>query len=178
MSEFGKLRRPKKGETEEDLFEQMKQFESTKASIQPENIVKFPNKSDKKTNSKTSKFAAERNLKRQHENEEQKSSISFILKSVVEEKVADFSNSEKSSNFEQKLQHEQPFPEVLKFDAKFLENRNSGDSKSAKKKSLFAQKMASKLPPIAGHSNFEIELIKFEMFESVRYVIDKNLTWK
>jgi len=153
MSEFGKLRRPKKGETEDDLFEQMKQFESNKASIQPENIVNFSKKSDKEVEPKTSKFAAERNLKRQHEKEEQKSSLSFILKSVVEEKVADFSNSEKSLNSDHKFQPEQSFPEVLKFDSKFLENNNSGDStKSVKKKSLFAQQMASKLP-IAGLSN-------------------------
>jgi|APCry1669189241_1035207.scaffolds.fasta_scaffold681037_1 hypothetical protein len=68
MSEFSQLRRPKRGETEDDLLEQMKKFESSKASVSSQNIRKI-SKNDEKT--KTSKFSQERQLKRQHQNEVQ-----------------------------------------------------------------------------------------------------------
>jgi len=62
MSEFPRISRPKKGETEEDILEQMRQFESNKSSVLPENIRNFS-----KDGKKVSKFAADRQLKRQHE---------------------------------------------------------------------------------------------------------------
>jgi len=140
MSEFAKLKRPKRGETEEDLLKEMKQFESSKASVLPENIVNFSKKKDESAK-KTSKFASERQQqKRQHDDDDvaSKSSIAFILKSVVQEK--DFSNSG-SFDFEQKPEPEQPFPVAEKL--LLSDNKNAEPPNSGKKKSLFAQQMLS-----------------------------------
>ena len=137
MSEFSKLKRPKRGETEDDLVAQMKQFESTKASILPENILKFPKKTD---GEKTSKFAAERQLDAE-EASSNKSSINFILKSVVQEKEVDeFSRSESVSLNSGKP--ERSFPAILKCDYISTQAKNSG-----KKMSLFAQQMSKQMPP-------------------------------
>jgi hypothetical protein len=54
MSEFVRLRRPKFGDTDEDLMEQQRQFESSESSIAPQNIRNLSG------HSKTSKFAADR----------------------------------------------------------------------------------------------------------------------
>ena len=143
MSEFSKLKRPQRGETEDDLVAQMKHFESTKASILPENILKFPKKTD---GEKTSKFAAERQQqkKRQLDAEEassNKSSINFILKSVVQEKEVDeFSRSESVSLNSGKP--ERSFPAILKCDYVSTQAKSSG-----KKMSLFAQQMSKQMPP-------------------------------
>ena len=143
MSEFAKVRRPKRGDTEDDLLEDMRRFESGKASVAPENILKLTKKTDEKSAApKTSKFASERQLKRQHDvdgDTKPKTGLNFILKSVVEEKVSDYSDRR---GFEPKPVTEQPFPEVVKVDASVFENREP--AKSGKRPSLFAQQMANK----------------------------------
>ena len=139
MSEFSKVHRPKPGETEDDLLQEMKQFETGKASISSQNIVRLSKNDDKQ---KMSKFAAGRtNLKRQHEREEQqKSSINFILKSVVEEKVSDFPTK---IHFEPKFKGEEAFPAVTKVDTNVFENRDN--TQPGKRQSIFAQQMAASL---------------------------------
>ena len=143
MSEFAKVRRPKRGDTEDDLLEDMRKFESGKASVAPENILKLTKKTDEKSAApKTSKFASERQLKRQHDADgdtKPKSGLNFILKSVVEEKVSDYSDRR---GFEPKPVTDQPFPEVVKVDASVFENREP--AKSGKRPSLFAHQMANK----------------------------------
>ena len=147
MSEFAKVRRPKRGDTEDDLLEDMRKFESGKASVAPENILKLTKKTDEKSAAaapKKSKFASERQLKRQHDADadgdaKPKSGLNFILKSVVEEKVSDYSDRR---GFEPKPVTDQPFPEVVKVDASVFENREP--AKSGKRPSLFAQQMANK----------------------------------
>ena len=142
MSEFSKLKRPKRGETEDDLVAQMKQFESSKASILPENILKFSKKTD---GDKTSKFAADRQQKKRQLDAEEassnKSSINFILKSVVQEiEVDEFSRSESVSLNSGK--QERSFPAILKCDYVSTQAKSSG-----KKMSLFAQQMSKQMPP-------------------------------
>ena len=143
MSEFAKLKRPKRGETEEDLLKEMKQFEASKASVTPENIVNFSKSNKDESAKKTSKFASERQKqKRQHDDDDgeaSKSSIAFILKSVVQEK--DFLNSD-SFDFGQKMEPEQPFPVAEKLLLSYS-HKTVDASKSTKKKSLFAQQMLS-----------------------------------
>jgi hypothetical protein len=144
MSEFAKLKRPKRGETEEDLLKEMKQFEASKASVLPENIVKFSKSNKDESAKKTSKFASERQQqqKRQHDDDDatSKSSIAFILKSVVQEK--DFTNSG-NFDFIPKPEQEQPFPVAEKLLLSEVVSEKAEDPKSTKKKSLFAQQMLS-----------------------------------
>ena len=142
MSEFSKLKRPKRGETEEDLVAQMKQFESSKASILPENILKFSKKTDSE---KTSKFAAERQQKKRQldaDESSNKNSINFILKSVVEEKEVDDLSKAWSVNLNANQSQHMSFPAILKCDIVSSQAKNSG-----KKMSLFAQQMSKQMPP-------------------------------
>jgi len=138
MSEFSKIRRPKGGETEDDLLEEMRQFEASKSSIASQNILRIGKNEEKP---KQSKFAAGRQQKRQHEGEEQpKSSLHFILKSVVEEKVTEYPDK---TGFEPKLKADEPFPAVAKVDVNSLETR--GKTQSGKRQSIFAQQMAANM---------------------------------
>jgi hypothetical protein len=75
-------------------------------------------------------------LKRQHA-DEAKGSIGCILKSVVEEKVTDFSGVAATIGADHR-----PFPDVVKVDPASYET--AGPAASGKRQSIFAKKMADK----------------------------------
>ena len=105
-------KRPKPGDDESDIIQQMKDFESSKSSISRENIVSF-----QKNKKPLSKFAQQRQAAATGNTKtEPKYQQENVLKSVIQEKEFDYEQYTAQIMKIQKPSETRAFPNVMKLD--------------------------------------------------------------